>query len=145
MPKPNAVVNAVTSLSPSFETLMDRETPPPQILAVGFEDGRSGLLDMAAPSSRVWASILDSLRQTRRVAYVEIDQETNLITQLLLPRAVRVGSLDVTATGDVLVELIISTAAALPAACAPRLLRPAASSTGRSGRWIDSTGDGDPG
>jgi hypothetical protein len=66
---------------------------------------------MTHPQSVAWASVLDSLYRTNQPAYVEIDQASNTITQLLLPMQVRVGKLTPSASGDIVeVELIVSSA-----------------------------------
>jgi hypothetical protein len=53
--------------------------------------------------------VLDSLRQTNQPAYVEIDPETKVITELLCPIVVSVAAVNpIGKTGDVEVELVIS-------------------------------------
>ncbi len=112
MPNPNALVDRISNLSPSAETLMLREAqPPPQFVTVNFQGGRSGRLDMSLRRSAVWAQVLDSLRQSNQPAYLEIDPENNIINQLLLPYAVRIGELTPMEEGDIEVEFIISQAA----------------------------------
>ncbi|HAX74403.1 MAG TPA: hypothetical protein DCY88_00840 [Cyanobacteria bacterium UBA11372] len=112
MARPNALVDGISSLSSPRETLEARPGEiPSRSVTVNFQGGRSGRLDMAMPRSAVWADVLDSLRQTNEPVYVEIDPETNVITELLLPREVRVGAITPTDTGDAVeVELIISQA-----------------------------------
>ena len=109
MGNPNVVVDAVSSLSPSAKDLAARAGQPPQVVTVNFKGGRSGLLDMASPRSAVWADVLDSLAQADVSAYVEIDPATKVITELLIPLAVKVESLTPTAAGDAIeVSLLIS-------------------------------------
>ncbi len=112
MARPNALVDEISSLSPSREALEARPGEiPSRSVTVNFQGGRSGQLDLAVPRSAVWADVLDSLRQAKEPVYVEIDPTTNVITELLLPREVRVGEITPTATGDAVeVELIISQA-----------------------------------
>lgn len=112
MARPNALVDGISSLSPSRETLEARPGEiPSRSVTVNFQGGRSGRLDMAIPPSAVWADVLDSVRQANEPVYVEIDPTTNVITELLLPREVRIGAITSTATGDAVeVELIISQA-----------------------------------
>lgn len=112
MANPNALVDGISSLSSPGETV---EVRLGEILSrsvtVKFQGGRSGQLDLAIPRSAVWADVLDSLRQANEPVYVEIDPETNVITELLLPREVRVGAITPMDTGDAVeVELIISQA-----------------------------------
>lgn len=110
MARPNALVDGISSLSSPRETLEARPGErPSRAVTVNFQGGRSGQLDLAVPRSAVWADVLDSLRQANESVYVEIDPETNAITELLLPREVKVGA--ITDTGDAVeVELIISQA-----------------------------------
>jgi hypothetical protein len=64
---------------------------------------------MADPQSALWASVLNSLRQTDQPVYVEVDRATNVVTQLLLPLRVRVRDLTPLPNGDAVdVELIVS-------------------------------------
>jgi hypothetical protein len=76
---------------------------------VSFEGGRRVLLDPNKPQSVVWAEVLDELRVLGHPAYVEVDPATNVVTTVLSPLAVRVGSLTPSADGSAIeVELIIS-------------------------------------
>lgn len=112
MARPNALVDGISSLSAPRETLAARpgETPSRSV-TVNFQSGRFGHLDLAIPRATVWAEVLDSLRQANEPVYVEIDPETNAITEVLLPREVKVGAIAPTDTGDAVeVELIISQA-----------------------------------
>jgi hypothetical protein len=53
---------------------------------VRFGDGTAARLDPTSARDRVWAEVLESLRDTRQPAYVEIDPKTRYITSLLLPQ-----------------------------------------------------------
>ena len=109
MANPNALVDSVDALSPSSRLLTVGPGEGSRLVTVAFQGGRSGLLDVASPRSAVWAQILESRRQENQPVYVEIDPATNLITELLLPRIVRVGEMVPTAAGDAVdVELIVS-------------------------------------
>ena len=112
MARPNALVDGISSLSSPREALTARPGEiPSRAVTVNFQGGRSGQLDLAIPRSAVWADVLDSLRQANESVYVEIDPTTNVITELLLPREVRVGAITPTDTDDAVeVELIISQA-----------------------------------
>jgi hypothetical protein len=55
-------------------------------VTVTFGSGRKGLLDVSQYRGRVWAEVLQSLRETSQPAYVVIEPDTGLITELLLPR-----------------------------------------------------------
>ncbi|MEA2883847.1 MAG: hypothetical protein QOH32_3103 [Bradyrhizobium sp.] len=54
-------------------------------IRVSFATGVDARLDPGSPRDRVWAEVLQSLRDTRQPAYVEIDPDTRHITSLLLP------------------------------------------------------------
>jgi hypothetical protein len=106
MANPNAVVDLVRSV-PSFDAARTGAARLPQTLTITFEGGRSGVLDLSTPSGRVWADVLDYLRNARAPAYVEIDPISGLISNLLMPAVVTVGEITPIADGAE-VELIIS-------------------------------------
>ncbi len=110
MAKPNAFVDGVSGLSRPPEAMAAKMArAPSRFVTVSFQGGRSGLLDMTVSRSAVWAEVLDSLRQTSQPAYVEVDPETNIITELYCPVVVRVGALNkIGKSDDVEVELVIS-------------------------------------
>jgi hypothetical protein len=112
MAKPNALVDGISSLSPSAELLAARaDQSLPQFVEVSFKGGRTGRLDTSIPHSAVWAEVIDSMREAKGTVYVEIDQETNLITELLCPLTVTIADIVDTATKEaVVVELTISQA-----------------------------------
>ena len=105
----NTVVDSVSSLSSSLAELQDvrRAKPAARTVTVNFGSGQSALLDMAQPRSIVWAEVLHSMREAEHPAYVEIDPQTNQITELRWPLAVRVGEINKNNSGAE-VELIIS-------------------------------------
>lgn len=105
-----ALVDCVRELSAPPDTLAAIPgKPPPEFITVSFQGGRFGLLDTTNPRSTVWADVLDSQRQANLPVYVEINPETNVITELLCPLTVKVGDITQTSDGDgVHVELIIS-------------------------------------
>jgi hypothetical protein len=70
-----------------------RLAAPRQHVTVTFGSGRKGLLDVSQYQGRVWADVLQSLQETGQPAYVEIEPDTGLITQLLLPRSYSVIAL----------------------------------------------------
>jgi len=110
MVKSKTLVDGVGSLSIPPETLAAKTARPPSgLVTVSFLGGQSGFLDMAEARSTVWAEVLDSLRQTNQPAYVEIDPQTNIITELHCPVVVSVAAIKpIGKTGDVEVELVIS-------------------------------------
>lgn len=85
------------------------EAAPARLTTVKFTGGKAAALDMTTPRSAVWADVLDSRRRADQPVYVEIDPETNQITELLLPLTVRVEQINpLDKGGDVEVELVIS-------------------------------------
>jgi hypothetical protein len=106
--RPHALVDDVRDLAPTREPPEAlRGRPDGDYLTVSFAGGRTGVLDLSVHRSRVWADVLRSLRETGQPAYVEIDPETGLITELLLPLRKTVGEIQETEEG-LIVELIIS-------------------------------------
>src|SRR5262249_50330752 len=103
MPNPNALVDYVAP--PDARTL--GLAAGGESTVISFRAGRSGRLDMAKPHSRVWASVLDSMRESNAPVYVEIDPATGEITDLRVPLSV--GVENITPVGeDMEVELVIS-------------------------------------
>lgn len=77
----------------------------PKQLKVRFKQGQTGILDLKDPLSAHWANILDEQAQANRPVYVEIDEETGVITNLLIPRTVTVERLDSDERGNLRVRL----------------------------------------
>jgi hypothetical protein len=76
---------------------------------VRFAKGADARLDPTSQRDRVWAEVLESLRDSRQPAYVEIDPDTRYITALLLPQSFTVTAIRESARGESLeVELEIS-------------------------------------
>jgi hypothetical protein len=111
MAKQNVIVDGVKRLSSPTETAAAvSEKPSAKVIDVNFVGGRSGTLELKDRRSAVWADVLTNMHQLNQPVYVEIDPETNFVTELLIPLAVKVGSITPTANGDVEVELIVSQA-----------------------------------
>lgn len=55
--------------------------------------GEVVLLDMSTPQAKAWAGILGRMQLTNEAVYLEIDPSTNVVTELLIPRPVKVGRL----------------------------------------------------
>jgi hypothetical protein len=106
MPNPNAIVDGVTRLTPSVPAQIGQRAVGST--TVHFQSGRTGLLNPSDPRSAAWASVLDSLRQDKEPAYVEVDSRTNEITRLLCPLTAEVEAVRLTPTGDVEVDLAVS-------------------------------------
>jgi hypothetical protein len=108
MTKENAIVDGIRTISPTVKSkAMGADGLPSRFVEVIFESGRSGLLETAIPRSAIWSEVLNSLKNANQPAYVEIDPETNIVTELLCPLTVKVESLT-EAADHIEVELIIS-------------------------------------
>ena len=108
MERRNARVERIGDLSrPSPERAAEAPGPSENYLEVRLESGESGLLDMSVHRDAVWADVLRSLQERDQPAYVEIDPDTRLVTELLLPIRFSVGRIEPAEAGLV-VELIVS-------------------------------------
>jgi hypothetical protein len=107
VPRSNVVLDEVAAIAPASAAKVPVNHPSARYTTVTFGDGRSGLLDSTDHRGRVWAEVLESLRESHRAAYVEIDAETNLITNVLLPIRYTVGRLSAAKDG-LEVALVIS-------------------------------------
>jgi hypothetical protein len=107
MPRGIALVDGVREVLRPVAATLRHERAKAEYATVEFGGGQQGLLDLTEHRSRVWAEVLDSLRQADRPAYVEIDLDTSLITQVLLPMRYRVERIQ-SVTGGLQVELVIS-------------------------------------
>jgi hypothetical protein len=110
MARPNAVVDQIKHVAGGDDQqIRPALAAAPQYLEVAFAGGRTGVLDLSVHRSAVWAGVLRSLFETGQPAYVEIDPQTRLITELLLP--IRYNVVRILATDDgLLVELFVSQA-----------------------------------
>ena len=105
------LIDGIRSFSPEKESWKDKSLGVlPETLIVNFEAGLSGFLDMKNPRDLIWANILDLQRRNNKPVYVEIDAESNVITQLLVPEAARVMSVEGQGEGDVNVLFFTSQA-----------------------------------
>lgn len=81
----------------------------PGRVELAFDGGRSAQLDTSGERGHAWLAVLHALERAGLPAYVEVDPDTAVVTELLVPLVVRVGELrDV---GEAIeVELVISQA-----------------------------------
>jgi hypothetical protein len=104
MPKSRIIVDAVQGISPAGE-----ERPAPPRIAVKLHGGETVHLDMSTPRAKAWAGILGTMQRAKQAVYLETDPRTNIITELLIPRAVKVATLKSgNRRRDVEVELVVS-------------------------------------
>ncbi len=105
----NKLIDGIRSLSPTRENWVSKPVEDlPAKVTVSFKAGKTGLLDMKSPRAVHWANIIDRLERARRPVYVEIDEETNIITNLLIPMVDKVKALETDERGDVVVRLVHS-------------------------------------
>ncbi len=103
------LIDSIRSFSPSRETFVDKPIEKlPETVTVIFTGGRSGILDMKYPRAVHWANVIDRLKRANKPVYVEIDQETNIITKMLIPMIQKVHSLTTDERGNIIVKLIPS-------------------------------------
>ncbi len=104
MPKSGVIVDAVEGISPAGE-----ERPAAPRITVKLQAGETVHLDMSMPQARTWAGILATMQRAKQAVYLETDPKTNIATELLIPRAVKVATLKPrNRKGDVEVELVVS-------------------------------------
>ena len=107
MSKADAHVGLLQSLTRPEEVRAERQPVAGPSLTVTFADGRQARLNLTDYRSRVWAQVLQNLYHSGQPAYVEIDPDSRLITQLLQPLRFTVGDIR-KVDGGLEVDLIIS-------------------------------------
>jgi hypothetical protein len=105
--KPDAHVGHLQSLTRPEEVQAERQALAGPSLTVTFADGRQARLNLTDYRSRVWAQVLQNLYHSGQPAYVEIDPDSRLITQLLQPLRFTVGDIR-RVDGGFEVDLIVS-------------------------------------
>ena len=109
MTEPPALIDEVRDISRErLAGRRAREARAESPIRVRFASGAAGRLDPAKQRDRVWAEVLQSLRDSNKPAYVEIDPDTGYITSLLLPQKFMVAAIRKTDTDDLEIELEIS-------------------------------------
>jgi hypothetical protein len=100
------VLDAISRLSPpKAEWEPPDSDDKPDTVLVTFEGDRVGTLDMTSPRSAHWARIIDRLFNANQPVYVEIDEETRVITLLLVPELEKVKSMTPDGHGNYRVAL----------------------------------------
>lgn len=108
MTKPDVIVETIYSITPSGEKSVSA-VKPPLLITVMLHGGQKAQLDTSKPNAKTWATILDAMHRERQAVYLKVDPKTGLITDLLIPRAVKVATLKTAnRKADVEVELVIS-------------------------------------
>lgn len=73
----------------------------PDTVTVNFNTRLTGILDMQDPRAVVWVKLINLQQRYNKPVYVEIDPETQAITQLLIPKASRAMSIESQGEGNV--------------------------------------------
>ncbi|MFC1835098.1 protein-glutamine glutaminase family protein, partial [Thermodesulfobacteriota bacterium] len=109
MPKPNAIVDRITGLSPKVPApAADFMREAPEGVTVEFAGGQTAKLDPKDARSPGYAEILDELRDMEAPVYAEVDPETQAITKVVIPLTTRVWTLKDMESGDLDVALEMS-------------------------------------
>ncbi len=109
MAKPNVIVDGVRGISsPTETTAVVPGKPSVKVIEVNFNGGGSGNLELKDHRSLVWKEVLDNIRHPNQSVYVEIDPQTNVITEVLVPLSVKVGIITPLDNDDTEVELTVS-------------------------------------
>jgi hypothetical protein len=100
------LIDSISSISPGREKWISRPVEQlPSKVAVNFKMGQIGFLEMKNPRAVVWAKVIDRLAQEKRPVYVEIDEETKVVTNILIPAVYKVKQIDTDKYGNLLVRL----------------------------------------
>lgn len=106
-----SLVDGIQSCLPKREDWVSKSVGDlPDTVDVRFGGGQTGKLEMRNPRAVHWAKIIDKLEKAREPVYVEIDEESKVITKVLVPRIYKVQDLESKENGDYAVKLIPSSA-----------------------------------
>ena len=100
---------AVGSLAPARDDWKSKPAVDiPARVSVRFATGQTGLIDMKSPRGPLWARMIDEQHKAGLPVYAEIDPESGVITNLRIPRLLKVEAIDTLEHGDLLVHLMPS-------------------------------------
>ena len=100
------LIEGVQSFSPARESWVGKSREDlPNRLSMQFESGQAGSLDLKDPLSAHWANMIDRQTQAHLPVYVEIDEESGVITGVLIPQVFTVERLETDDRGNLLVYL----------------------------------------
>ena len=100
------LIDGVGSFSPARENWVDKSVEAlPNKVSVHFKSGQVASLDLQDPLSAHWARMIDRQTQANLPVYVEIDEESAVITGVLIPRVFTVEKLETDDRGNLLVHL----------------------------------------
>lgn len=105
------LLDKVSDFSPGREEWVARERKNlPEKVTVRFETGTSAFLDLRAPLGIHWADVMNRSANAGQPVYVEIDDESGVVLNLLIPWIFTIQSLTPDDRGDVIVRLMPSSA-----------------------------------
>jgi hypothetical protein len=105
------LIDGISGFSPTREKWIAKPTEElPKKVTVRFATGPTAVLDMKNRRAVVWANLLDLQQRHSRPVYVEIDPESNVITELLIPEPALVMDILPQGDGDVHVTFFTSQA-----------------------------------
>ena len=100
------LIDGIRSFSPARENWVGKAVEDfPKSVTVQFKAGQTGHLDLKDPLSAHWANMIDEQAQANQPVYIEIDKETNVITNLLIPQIFTVHRLETDEHDNLLVHL----------------------------------------
>ncbi len=106
MPRSRAVVGAVADISGPPAAA---GTTTAEHVTVRLESGESARVSLADPRGGTWLSVLDDLRRAGIPAYLELQPDSDVVSEVLVPLRVTVTGIETTDSGAE-VELTISQA-----------------------------------
>ncbi|MCC5642618.1 hypothetical protein LC607_06565 [Nostoc sp. CHAB 5824] len=105
------LIDGIRNFSPAKEAWVSQPIENlPNTVTVQFKSGQSGYLDLKNPRAANWARIIEELERANQPVYVEIDNETGIITNVRVPRTYRIEQIDVDEYGNLRVLLQPSSA-----------------------------------
>lgn len=100
------LIDHISNFSPKREKWVNKPKERlPNKLTVYFKTGQVGRLDLMDPLSAHWANMINQQFQANQPVYVELDEETEVITDLLIPQVFTVHRLETDKHGNLLVHL----------------------------------------
>jgi hypothetical protein len=94
MPKHKIYLGKIKNASSMMEMVAKRpEREKTKPMQVKFEGEWKAMLHLDYPVATVWARMLDYLQKNNRPVYVEIDNDTDIITKLYIPIAAKVSEI----------------------------------------------------
>src|SRR5947207_10080464 len=113
MTRAHSIVELIDALNEGVETVASYAAKSAgrakNTLSVHFSNSEVGHLDLSEPHAVAWLSVMRSLHENQMPAYVEVDERTKRITQLLQPKLQPVGDIHPLDQGpDLRVEVLNS-------------------------------------